>query len=71
MDYESMRLKCLEMATAQGLKGDEAIRAAEKMMKFAREGSLIEKAYGPGSDRIETPMAAIHREPPFKDYKPE
>lgn len=63
MDYETMRLKCLELATQQGLKGDEAIRAAERMVKFCRDQSL--------ADKIETPKATIYREPPFSDYKPE
>lgn len=62
-----MRLECLKIATQQNLKGDEAIAAAEKMMKFAREGSLLDKAF----DKIETPMATIHRKPPMTDYKPE
>lgn len=68
MDYEVMRLECLKLATQQGLKGEEAIKAAERMMKFAREGTLIDKAFG---DKIETPMATIHRKPPIDDYKPE
>lgn len=65
-----MRLECLKLATQQGFKGDEAVQVAERMMKFAREGSLTDKAFGAG-DKIETPMATIHRKPPFDDYKPE
>ena len=68
MDYEVMRLECLKLATAQGLKGDEAIAAAAKMIAFAREGSLIDKAYG----SIQTPLATIRKRPPFlDDYKPD
>lgn len=43
-----MRIKCLELATAQGLKGAEAIKAAAAMMNFAREGSILDAMYGPG-----------------------
>lgn len=69
MDYEIMRLECLKLATQQGLKGEDAIRSAERMMKFAREGSLLDKAHGAS---IETPMATIHKRPPFlNDYPPE
>lgn len=38
MDYETMRFECLKIAAAQGLKDAEAIKAAEAMMKFIREG---------------------------------
>jgi len=72
MDHELMRLKCLEMAMAQGLKGDEARAEAERMMQFARECSLLDKAYGikPGAS---VPKArAVGRdgefEKPFRDY---
>tara|TARA_R110000822_G_scaffold21722_7_gene68721 strand:- start:216 stop:452 length:237 start_codon:yes stop_codon:yes gene_type:complete len=78
MDYEIMRLKCLEMAVAQGLKGDEARAEADRMIKFAREGSLLDKVYGadsisdPHFNLEETPTATVHRRPPFlDDYKPE
>lgn len=69
MDYELMRLECLRLATQQGLKGDEAIKAAERMMKFCKTQSLVDAAYGP--DKIETPRATIHRNPPFSDYTPD
>lgn len=67
MDYEVMRLECLKLATAQGLKGEEAIRAADLMMKFARDRPLLDKI----SDSA--PKArAVGRdgelEKPFKDY---
>ena len=70
MDYEMMRLKCLELATAQGLKGDEALKAADKMLKFCRDRQEVEGAIY-YADRIETPKATIHRRPPFTDYTPE
>lgn len=65
MDYEVMRLKMLELATQQGFKGDEAIRAAESMMRFAKEGT---------KDKPEVmPQARVvgrdgNLEAPFKDY---
>lgn len=64
MDYETMRLKCLELATQQGFKGGEAVLEAARMIKFAREGL--------DNDKIETPKATVHKRPPFlDDYKPE
>jgi len=72
MDYEIMRLECLKLATAQGLKGETAVEAARAMMQFAREGSLLDKAHGRASDCMETPPVTVHRRPPFlDDYKPE
>jgi len=64
-----MRLECLKLATQQGLKGEEAIQAASRMMQFAQEGDLATKR---SRDKIETPKATIYRRPPnFDDYKPE
>ena len=72
MDYEIMRLECLRLAYAAGLRGPEAVAEAERMMKFAREGSLLDKVHGQSSDRMETPTVTVHRRPPFlDDYKPE
>ena len=72
MDYEIMRLECLKLAYAAGLRGPEAVAEAERMMKFAREGSLLDKVHGRASDRIETATVTMHRRPPFlDDYKPE
>lgn len=65
MDHETMMLRCIEIATQQNLKGDEARREARKMFNQIT-GRTEERG-----DKIETPMATIHREPPFKDYKPE
>jgi hypothetical protein len=72
MDYEIMRLECLRLATGQGLKGETAVEAARSMMQFVREGSLLDKAHGQSSDRMETPTVTVHRRPPFlDDYNPE
>lgn len=66
MDHETMMLECIKQATAQGLKGDEA-RAEAKRMFNQITGRTEERG-----DKIETPMATIHRKPPFlDDYKPE
>lgn len=66
MDHETMMLKCIEQATAQGYKGDEALAVARKMFN-----QITGRPDERGPDKIETPMATIYREPPFKDYKPE
>jgi len=65
MDHQMMMLKCIEMATQQGLKGDEARREAKRMF------NMITGRTEDGPDKIETPMATIHRRPPIDDYKPE
>jgi hypothetical protein len=72
MDYEIMRLECLRLATAQGLKGETAVDAAQAMMQFVRENPLLDKAHGRAIDRMETPTVTVHPRPPFlDDYKPE
>lgn len=65
MDDEMMKLKCLELAVQQGLKGDEARREANRMFNQIK-GRTEETP-----DKIETPKATIYRDPPFKDYKSE
>lgn len=64
MDDEMIKLKCLELAVNQGLKGDDARREAHRMF-------LQIKGRTEEPDKIETPKATIYREPPFKDYKSE
>jgi hypothetical protein len=64
MDYETMRLECLRLATQQGLKGDEAIAAAERMMKFARSGET--NLVGGGKAKVVGRDSDMDK--PFKDY---
>lgn len=58
MDYEVIRLECLKIAAAQGLKGADALKEAERMMKFIREGKVVE-------------ADAPAKPGPFTDYVPE
>jgi len=72
MDYEMIRLECLKLATAQGIKGEAAFEAARAMMQFVREGSLLDKAHGRAIDRMEAPTVTVHSRPSsLDDYKPE
>lgn len=64
MDYETMRLECLRLATQQGLKGDEAIAAAAKMMKFSQHGET--NSVGGGKAKVIGRDGEMEK--PFKDY---
>lgn len=39
MDFETLRLECLKMAQAEGLKGSEAIARAQEFFDFLRVGA--------------------------------
>ena len=59
-----MRLECLKLATAQGLKGDDAIAAADRMLKFARSGET--NIVGQGRAKVVGRDGDMEK--PFKDY---
>jgi hypothetical protein len=67
MDHEMMRLRCLELAMSEGLKGHDATRRAAELFEFLRSGTT------PTADKPPPPPARVvgrdgDLEGPFKDY---
>jgi hypothetical protein len=72
MDHELLRLRCLEVAQGEGLKGPEMIKRAQELFEFLRYGQ-DDATEARRMVSGEPPMArAVGRdgdfEKPFRDY---
>ncbi len=77
MDHEEMKLECIRivMAADPPLSRDQVLVEAMKYYNWIR-GRPLDDAGGESisyrADKIETPMATVHKRPPFlDDYKPD
>ena len=72
MDHEMMMLECLKLATAQGLKGDDARAEAQRMLNQIRGRSAESVPHG-NALKAKIVGRDGDLDPPFSDYvrKPE
>lgn len=77
MDHDTLMLKCIEQATIQGFKGQEARDEAAKMFAQITGRSLEEvqrntrTQIGSGSTRADVVGKDGKIDRPFRDYLPE
>jgi len=68
MDHEIVRLKCLEMARAEGLTGDAMVERAEYLFAVSRYGKVEADRMRDDAKRDAAEVARIKSEPAFDDY---